>query len=70
MSTLTIRINDDKHERLKIMAQAQGMSVNRLMDELASIALSEFDAKTHFQIRASRGQPERSIELLNKVLKT
>lgn len=68
MSTLTIRISDDKHERLKSMAKAQGLSVNRLVDELASMALSEFDAKTRFQIRANRGNPAYGIELLNKAL--
>lgn len=70
MTTLTIHINDDKHERLKTMAQAQGVTVHHLIDELASIALNEFDTKTRFQIRAERGNPERGIELLNRVLKT
>ena len=35
MSTLTIRLPDDKHERLKALARANSISVNKLMDELA-----------------------------------
>lgn len=70
MSTVTLRMSDDKHNRLKSMAQAQGVSVNRLMDELASVALAEYDAKTHFLLRASRGNPNHGIELLNKALRT
>ena len=33
MSVLTIRIPDGKHERLKCLAKARGISVNKLMDE-------------------------------------
>ena len=69
MSVVTLRMSDDKVSRLKSMAQAQGVSVNRLMDELASVALAEFDAKTRFTTRAKQGNPERGIELLNKALK-
>ena len=39
MSTLTIRLPDDKHERLKALAEARKISVNKLIDELATIEL-------------------------------
>ena len=35
MTTLTIRLPEDKHERLKALAQARKISVNKLVDELA-----------------------------------
>ncbi|WP_294033071.1 hypothetical protein [uncultured Moraxella sp.] len=66
MSTITLRLSDDKHSRLKSLAQ--GISVNRLMDELASLALAEFDAKTRFEIRAKRGDIKRGLALLDKAL--
>ncbi len=68
MSTITLRLSDDKHSRLKSLAQAQGISVNRLMDELTSLALAEFDAKTRFEIRAKRGDIKRGLALLDKAL--
>lgn len=68
MSVITLRMNDDKATRLKSMAQAQGVSVNRLMDELASVALAEHDAKTRFMLRAKQGDTKRGIELLDKAL--
>jgi hypothetical protein len=46
MSTLTIRIPEGKHERLRTLAKARGISINRLMDELASVALTEYDSET------------------------
>ncbi len=33
MSTITLRIPDSKHERLKEYAKAQGVSLNKLFDE-------------------------------------
>jgi predicted HicB family RNase H-like nuclease len=40
MSTLTIRLPDDKHERLKAVAKSRAISVNKLIDELATVALA------------------------------
>lgn len=67
MSTLTIRLPDDKHERLKALARANSVSVNRLMDELATVALANYDARIRFQARATRGDRTRSLELLDKL---
>ena len=39
MSTLTIRLPNDKHERLKALAKSNAISVNKLIDELATVAL-------------------------------
>lgn len=60
MSTLTIRLPDDKHERLKALARSNAISVNKLMDELATVALANFDARVHFEPRAARGNPARA----------
>jgi predicted transcriptional regulator len=67
MSTVTLRIPDDKHERLKALAKARHISVNKLLDELATIALAEFDAKTRFIAQATLGNPERGLALLDKL---
>jgi predicted HicB family RNase H-like nuclease len=40
MSTLTIRIPESKHDRLRTLAKARGISINRLIDELATVALA------------------------------
>jgi predicted HicB family RNase H-like nuclease len=39
MSTLTIRIPDGKHARLRSLAMARGVSINRPIEELATLAL-------------------------------
>jgi predicted transcriptional regulator len=55
MATLTVRIPDDKHLRLKELAESQGVSVNKLIEELSPIALVEFDTHTRFKLMAARG---------------
>jgi predicted transcriptional regulator len=67
MGTLTIRIPDDKHNRLRALAEQRGVSVNKLIDELATIALTEHDAKTWFEIQARRGDPQRGLDILDKL---
>lgn len=59
MATLTIRLPDDKHARLRQLAQQRKISLNKLMEELATIALTEFDAVTRFLVRAARDSVQR-----------
>ncbi|MBE9064560.1 toxin-antitoxin system HicB family antitoxin [cf. Phormidesmis sp. LEGE 11477] len=67
MATLTIRLPDDKHERLKNFAKSRGISVNKLIEELSTIALAEFDTFTRFKALAATGDPEVGLQLLDKL---
>ncbi len=71
MSALTVRLPDDKHNRLRALAQSRGTTLNRLIDEMTTIMLVEHDAETRFRLRAARGtgQTQRGIDLLAKALK-
>ncbi len=68
MSALTLRLPDQKHERLRAMAAVQGISIAGLLDELTTQALAEFDAETRFKIRQTQGanRLERGLALLSK----
>lgn len=68
MSALTLRLPDDKHERLRALAQSRGTSVNRLLDEVTTLLLAEFDAETRFRLRNQKGagKTARGLDLLNK----
>jgi hypothetical protein len=68
MSALTLRLPEDKHARLRALAQSRGTSVNRLLDEVTTLLLAEFDAETRFRLRAERGagKAERGLGLLDK----
>jgi predicted transcriptional regulator len=67
MATLTIRIPDDKHTRLKKLAESRGISINKLIEELSTIALVEFDTHTRFKAMAAQGNPEEGLGLLAKL---
>lgn len=67
MGTVTVRLPDEKHDRLKAMAQTYGLSLNKLFEELSTTALTEFDVETRFRARAARGSVERGMELLDKL---
>lgn len=67
MSTITIRLPDSKHERLKQYAKVQGVSLNKLFDELATVALAQFDAKTRFTLLAAKGDVKKGMKLLDKL---
>ena len=64
MATLTIRLSDEKHARLRQLAERRKISVNKLIDELSTVALAEFDAETRFRARAALGSPEKALRLL------
>jgi plasmid stability protein len=65
MSTLTIRLPDDQHERLRVLASQRGVSLNKLFEEFSTKALSEFDTENRFRIRAARGDKARGLEILD-----
>ena len=67
MATMTIRIPDAKHQRLRLLAERTGVSLNKLVDEWASMALAQFDVETRFLARAKRGNVKRGLALLDKL---
>jgi predicted transcriptional regulator len=67
MATLTIRLPDDTHARLRQLAQRRKISLSKLMEELATIALTEFDTETRFRACAVRGSAAEGLRLLDKL---
>jgi predicted transcriptional regulator len=67
MSTVTIRLPDDKHARLRQLAKHRDLSINKLMEELATISIAEFDAESRFRAMAARGSAKSGLALLDKL---
>ena len=67
MATVILRLPDEKHRRLKSLAKARRVSVNKLIDEWATIALAAHDAELRFRAMAARGDRTRAIALLDKL---
>ena len=67
MSVLTIRLAEDKHARLRGLAKSRGVSVNKLVDELATVALTQHDTEIRFRALAARGSQTKGLALLSKL---
>ena len=67
MGTLTVRLPDDKHERLKALAARRKVSVNKLMEELSTQALAEFDSEVRFRALAASGRARKGLDVLDKL---
>ena len=67
MGTLTIRLPDDKHARLKRLAESRGISLNKLFEEFSTQAIAESDAYTRFLARAARGDTQQALETLDRL---
>ena len=68
MSALIVRLPEEKRARLKLLAKARQVSVTKLIEEMATVLLADFDAETRFVLRATRGcsQLARGKALLEK----
>ncbi len=67
MGTLTVRLPDDQHERLRQLARQRAMSINKLFEEMSTAVLAEFDAETRFRARAGAGSLTEGLRLLDKL---
>lgn len=67
MSTLTIRLPDDKHNRLKALAAHKKLSLNKLIEELSTQAIAEFDTEVRFKAIAATGNKSKGLKLLDKL---
>jgi len=67
MTTITLRMPDDKATRLRALARQRGISLNKLLEEFSTRAITEFDTETRFQLHAANGTPEKAMELLDSL---
>jgi predicted transcriptional regulator len=67
MSTITIRLPDAKHERLKYLARSHNISLNKLFEEWATVALAQQDAQANYAMRQARGDRQRGLALLDQL---
>lgn len=67
MGTMTIRLPDDTHERLKLLADTRGISLNKMFEEFSTRAITEADSYARFSIRTERGNASRGLKTLDKL---
>ena len=67
MSTLTVRLSDEKHDRLKSLAEHKKISMNKLIEEISTQALAEFDTEVRFRALAATGNAKKGLAILDKL---
>ncbi len=67
MKNLTIRLPDEKHARLRQLAKHREISVNKLIEELATISIVEFDAESRLRALAAKGSTKDGLAILDKL---
>ena len=70
MAAPTVRLHNEKHRRLKALAKSCGTPMNRLIDDMTTVMLAEFDAETRFRARSERGagHETKGLQLLRKAM--
>jgi len=56
-----------KHKHLKALAKHRHICVNKLVDELSTQAIAEFDCECRFRALAATGNPEEGLAILDKL---
>ncbi len=67
MGTITVRLPDDTHKRIKELAASRKTSINKLYEEFTVMALTAFDAENRFKAIAGKGSKKNGLELLKKL---
>ena len=67
MKTITVNLPDDKHTRLKALAQYKKMSLNKLIEDISTQALVEFDSEVRFKAMAETGNIDKGLAILDKL---
>ncbi|MCP3685574.1 MAG: toxin-antitoxin system HicB family antitoxin [bacterium] len=67
MGTITVRLPDDTHKRIKELAASRKTSINKLYEEFTVMALTAFDAENRFKAIAGKGSKKKGLELLKKL---
>jgi len=52
---------------MKALARHRAMSVNKLMEELCTIAVTQHDAETRFRALAARGSVDEGLRILDEL---
>lgn len=67
MSTLSVRLPESVHRKLKLMAEKEGVSMNQLISLAVAEKLSSLLTIDYLNERANKANPEEFKKLLDKV---
>ena len=67
MSTMSLRLPESLHQKVRELAEREGVSINQLVTTALAEKISALLTEEYLQARAERGSRERFQEILKKV---
>ncbi|HIJ39496.1 MAG TPA: toxin-antitoxin system HicB family antitoxin [Deltaproteobacteria bacterium] len=67
MRTITLRLPDDLHQGIKLLATERKVSISKLYEELSAVLLHGYDAEMRFRTRVADGSPKKGLAILDKL---
>jgi predicted transcriptional regulator len=67
MSILTLRLPEDVADRLKNIAEARGLSVNKFITEISVQALAAYDTETRFRAMTAEADVPVALAVLDRL---
>ena len=67
MSTLSLRLPDSLHQRLKAIAQKSGVSINQFISSAVAEKMSALMTEEYLVKRATKGSKEKFLKAMSKV---
>ena len=67
MSTISLRLSDSLHERVRELARREGISINQLIHSAVAEKISALLTEEYLETRAARGNRRAFDKVLRKV---
>ena len=67
MSTISLRLSESMHERLRDLAKREGVSINQLINSAVAEKISALLTEEYLESRADRGTRRKFDKVLSKV---
>ena len=65
MRTITVRLPDDVHQGIKIMAAERNVSISKLYEEISGVILRGYTAEARFRDRVAHGSRNKGLAILD-----
>ena len=67
MSTMSLRLPESLHEKVRELAEREGVSINQLVTTALAEKISALLTQEYLEERAARGSREKYLRILDKV---
>ncbi len=67
MSTMSLRLPESLHQKVRELADREGVSINQLVTTALAEKISALLTQEYLEARAARGSREKFLEILDKV---